>query len=145
MHKVIFNPRTLRFTNNHRCPMECRLSNSTGPWKCQILLRFEKDESGNPLPETVEENFGPVIFDRCELEPMLRRAQLAILNPSKPPSEFVDYDLDLVVPGHVPAGSSRQLQFSSNVVCIDLSGPDVPDLSFIDLPGEFLAYIFTFS
>lgn len=30
---------------------------------------------------------------------------------------------------------SNQLTFSSNVVCINVSGPDVPDLSFIDLPG----------
>ena len=120
--------------------MECCLSNSTGPWKCQILLRWEKDKYGNPLLETVEENFGPVILDCCELEPMLHRTQIAIPNPTKQSSELVEYDL-----GHVPAGSLRQLQFSSNVVCIDLSGPDVPDLSFIDLPGEFGAYIFTFS
>jgi hypothetical protein len=35
-------------------------------------------------------------------------------------------------------GSTQQLSFSENVVCLDICGPDVPNLSFIDLPGNCL-------
>ncbi|KAJ7280257.1 hypothetical protein C8J57DRAFT_1464612 [Mycena rebaudengoi] len=70
-----------------------------------------------------------------DFEPMLRRAQLAILNPSVLSSTFVHFDLSLVAPGRAPEGSTKQQQFSANVVCLDLSGPNVPDLSFINLPG----------
>ena len=68
---------------------------------------------------------------------MLRRAQLAILNPGVPSDRFVDLNLDELHPGDLPLGSAYQLQFSANVVCIDISSPDVADLSFIDLPGFF--------
>jgi hypothetical protein len=30
----------------------------------------------------------------------------------------------------------RQLSFSSNSVCLDISGRDIDDLSFVDLPGR---------
>lgn len=114
--------------------MECRLQNSSGPWRCQVLLRYERDELGNRLPEVREEKFGPVLHDKSLLEDMLRRAQLAILNPSVQAKRFVDYDLsDKDTP---PLGSERQLQFSCNVVCLDLQSPEVTDLSFIDLPGS---------
>ena len=116
--------------------MECRLANSDLPWRCQVYLRIEKDADGNALPDTKEERFGPLLTDKRELEPALRRAQLAILNPSLAASKFVEYRLEDVKPGHIPAGSARQLQFSANVVCLDISGPSVPDLSFIDLPGK---------
>ncbi len=113
--------------------MECRLQNSTGPWRCQVLLRYERDELGNRLPEVREEKFGPVLNDRSLLEDTLRRAQLAILNPSVQAIRFVTYDLS--DEATLPLGSERQLQFSCNVVCMDLQSPDVTDLSFIDLPG----------
>ena len=67
---------------------------------------------------------------------MIRRAQLAILNPSVPAERFVDFDTTTLSPGELPLESEKQLQFSSNVVCLDLSGPDLTDLSFIDLPGR---------
>lgn len=117
--------------------MECRLSNSPEPWKCQILLRIEKDDFGARLSQVTETKFGPVLFDKTKLEPMLRRAQLAILNPSVPAEDFVEYDLKNIVHGTPPNGSIKSLQFSGNVVCLDLSGPDVVDLSFIDLPGRY--------
>jgi hypothetical protein len=85
-----------------------------------------------------ESTFGSIVHDTVELEKVLRRAQLAILNPSLPPIAFVDFDLDSLQDGVPPLGSNEQLAFSSNVVCLDVSGPDVPDLSFIDLPGEYL-------
>ena len=116
--------------------MECRLTHSARPWQCQVLLRREIDASGNKI-QAREEPFGPMLFDKDDLEEMLRRAQLAILNPSLPAEFFVDFDTASLGSGECPPGSERQLQFSDNVVCLDLSSPDVTDLSFIDLPGRY--------
>ena len=119
--------------------MECRLQHSKGPWRCQVLLRYERDEFGNRLPEVREEKFGPVLHDKSLLEDTLRRAQLAILNPSVQAKRFVDYDLN--DEAYPPLQSEKQLQFSCNVVCLDLQIPDVTDLSFIDLPGSYYMYL----
>jgi hypothetical protein len=114
--------------------MECRLTNSSNPWQCQVLLRRETDANGTKI-SAKEEPFGPLLFNKEDLEEMLRRAQLAILNPSLPADYFVDFDTSALAPGERPADSERQLSFSDDVVCLDLSSPDVTDLSFIDLPG----------
>jgi hypothetical protein len=34
----------------------------------------------------------------------------------------------------------KPLLFSRNVVCVDLEGPDLTDLSFIDLPGVSVVF-----
>ena len=114
--------------------MECRLTHSDRPWQCQILLRRETDEHGNKI-QSKETPFGPLLYDKAELEEMLRRAQLAILNPSLPSSVFEDFDTKSLKAGDKPPGSVKQLAFSNDVVCIDLQAPEVTDLSFIDLPG----------
>jgi hypothetical protein len=72
--------------------------------------------------------FGPTLYNKREVEQVLRRAQRAILRPTLDASVFLD-DSDLNVPGH-PA-----LTFSANCVCIRVAGPEVPDLYFYDLPG----------
>ncbi|KAH8117944.1 P-loop containing nucleoside triphosphate hydrolase protein [Phellopilus nigrolimitatus] len=109
------------------------------PKSCGDMHESSKVPDGvspNVLTRVVqEEKFGPVLHDKSQLEDMLRRAQLAILNPSLAAEKFIDLDLSKVSAGQKPAGSTRQLQFSSNVVCLDLSSSEVTDLSFIDLPG----------
>jgi hypothetical protein len=117
--------------------MECRLQQSGKPWESQVFLRIETDSSGRRLNQIKETKFGPVLYDKDALELMLRHAQLAILNPSVDSSKFVRLDEKEALPAAdgPPLGSKEQLAFSSNVVCIDVSGPDVVDLSFIDLPG----------
>ena len=121
--------------------MECRLirTKPTEPWSCQILLRKETDENGFPLATNKrEEPFGPPVTDKSELEEAIRRAQLAILNPSVAANKFIHFDTTTLVPRELPLGSTKQLQFSSNVVCLDISGPNLTDLSFIDLPGQLI-------
>ena len=141
--------------------MECRLQKSTESWKCQVFLRIETDGMGNRVSDVHEEKFGPLLTDKSKLEDMLRRAQLAILNPRVPHQSFEDFDLNSLLPNRPPIGDERPLQFSSNIValdlyvlplfshyvvcfrdyceltfaCIDSSGQDLTDLSFIDLPG----------
>lgn len=100
--------------------MECRLQNSPDPWKCQVFLRFEKDEVGQSISEVKEIKFGSLLTDKSQLEEMLRRAQLAILNPSVPYTSFVDLDTSRIPPGEPIFGDKKSLQFSSNVVALNL-------------------------
>ncbi len=116
--------------------MECRLQQSDETWKCQVYLRFEYDSSGRQQLDIHEAKFGPAVHDTTQLEIMLRRAQLAILNPSVESKRFEDLDLDSLDDRYPPLGSTEHLNFSSNVVCVDVWGPYLPNLSFIDLPGE---------
>ncbi|KAI9058582.1 hypothetical protein FKP32DRAFT_1761410 [Trametes sanguinea] len=123
-----------------RCPMELRLSSSDGPWVGQVSIRFESATNGKGIgigisepPRSVREvPFGDIIYRMEDLELMLRRAQAAVLNTTADNlSSFL----------HKEEGELRLLseqaprRFSHNVVCVDLSGPDMPDLSFVDLPG----------
>ncbi|KAG8898578.1 hypothetical protein FRB99_007344 [Tulasnella sp. 403] len=110
-----------------RCPMECKLQQ--GPlWSCSIMLRFHVDSAGRPLMDIREVVFGDTLYDKREVVRMIRRAQRAILRPTLDASVFLD-DSDLDVAGH-PAQS-----FSANCVCMHVTGPQVPDLYFYDLPG----------
>ncbi|TCD67244.1 hypothetical protein EIP91_000373 [Steccherinum ochraceum] len=112
-----------------RCPIECRLEHhADATWQCQVSLRKESEQHK-------EHTFGLLITEKDELEDMIRRAQLAILNPGVEESFFVTCDLQAIQRGHLPLGSAPQLQFSSDVVCLDITGPDVTNLAFIDLPG----------
>ncbi|KAG8913277.1 hypothetical protein FRC01_004629 [Tulasnella sp. 417] len=92
-----------------------------------LHIRFYVDRTGHPLTLIRDIPFGPTLYNAEDVEKMLRRAQRAILRPDLDPSIFVD-DSDLHVFG-VP------LTFSRNCVCIQVSGPNVPDLYFYDLPG----------
>ncbi|KAG8987402.1 hypothetical protein FRB90_003368 [Tulasnella sp. 427] len=109
-----------------RCPMECRLQYGQA-WSCKISLRFHVDRTGRPLATMREVPFGSTLYNAEDVEKMLRRAQRAILRPELDPTLFID-DSDLHVFG-VP------LTFSGNCVCIQVEGPNVPDLYFYDLPG----------
>jgi hypothetical protein len=73
--------------------------------------------------------FGSIIHNKEEVEERIRRAQRAILNPSKSTKQFLDGDDEDV--------GEAELSFSNNCVSLQISGPDVADLSFCDLPGIF--------
>ena len=108
----------------YSCPTECRLSRSQSPWQCVVSLRFTSSSQG----KVRNEDFGPIIYDKAQVEDRIRRAQRAILNPSKPSKDFL-VDTDDI--------QDSELSFSSNCVSLQISGPDVADLSFCDLPGGF--------
>ncbi|KAJ2922805.1 hypothetical protein H1R20_g14300, partial [Candolleomyces eurysporus] len=82
---------------------------------------------GSLLGQVRNEVFGSVIYNKAEVEERIKRAQSAILNPSRPRKEFLDGDDDISCP--------TELSFSNNCVSLQISGPDVADLSFCDLPG----------
>lgn len=76
--------------------------------------------------------FGPVIKDKRQVEERIRRAQRAILRPSQNTDVFLtgpDEDLDY----------PRELTFSKNCVSLEISGQELTDLSFCDLPGVHLS------
>ena len=71
-----------------------------------------------------------------EVQDRIARAQRAILNPSTDPQRFLDEeDPDLSI--------RRELTFSTNCVSLQISGDDVEDLSFVDLPGQLLLLLIT--
>ncbi|KAA8909675.1 P-loop containing nucleoside triphosphate hydrolase protein [Sphaerosporella brunnea] len=140
-----------------RCPLEITLkeaSNADQPWSCHVSLRFKKryDSSkagGNPWEDQRTEQVHFLdLTDKSQVEPALVRAQTAILNPSKNYSYFAspDYRRDDVFGarsaergGATRMGRSNdtelEVKFSPNVVVMEITAPDVPNLSFIDLPG----------
>jgi hypothetical protein len=111
----------------HSCPTECRLSSSEDVWQCTVSLRFTTDPRGQALGQVRNEPFGDIIYDKSEVEERIRRAQRAILNPSTSFREFLE--------GSDEHANAREVSFSTNCVSIQISGRDVADLSFVDLPG----------
>lgn len=74
---------------------------------------------------------------------MLRRAQCAVLNPSAPESSIKEKEREVQRFVRMSEEEVRKvknkLKFSANAVCLDLRGPDLTDLAFVDLPGKFLS------
>ncbi|KAF7197185.1 Interferon-induced GTP-binding protein Mx [Pseudocercospora fuligena] len=68
-----------------------------------------------------------VIHDKAELESTLRRAQLAVLNPDK--------DFNIFKDPAVAAPIKDTVGFSPNVISLKIEAPNLPELSFYDLPG----------
>ncbi|KAI5117952.1 hypothetical protein M0805_004717 [Coniferiporia weirii] len=110
-----------------RCPTECLLKRSEGPWVCTVTLRSIKDINGEALGQAKNVVFGDPITNRDEVEDRLRRAQQAILNPSQHYENFLYGNaIEIEIP---------ELSFSENYISVQITGPDLTDLSFCDLPG----------
>ncbi|KAL0952897.1 hypothetical protein HGRIS_007115 [Hohenbuehelia grisea] len=112
-----------------RCPIECRLASSSGPWRCQISIRLEYDANHGRLNDISEAKFGETITDKTLVEGVIRQAQFAVLNP-----QLSFEDVLKMEPDELETNDSS-LSFSQNVICVDLEGPELTDLSFVDLPG----------
>jgi hypothetical protein len=65
-----------------------------------------------------------------DLEDLIARAQMATLSPMSDPMDFLP-------PSSLDRNPDtyQQMQFSPNVVCIHVTMPELPALSFYDLPG----------
>ncbi|KAF2201925.1 P-loop containing nucleoside triphosphate hydrolase protein [Delitschia confertaspora ATCC 74209] len=127
-----------------RCPLFIKLASSDNPdspWQAKILLRksyefrrslrrpsktvkfFEWDKKDSPVTTVFE-----TVDDKGQLADAIFRAQLATLNPGLDPVTFG--------PSRpLEDGPHLQTKFSPNVVCIHISEPGLPNLSFYDLPG----------
>ncbi|KAF9479079.1 hypothetical protein BDN70DRAFT_710837 [Pholiota conissans] len=118
-------------TYSPRCPTEYILSQTDSPWKCIVTLRFMVGADGMPLESVRNEQFGEVILNKYEVGDRVRRAQLAILYPEVSPKRFLlDENIDLS-----DEEMKGAVSFSRNAVRLFISGPDVAEFSFIDLPA----------
>lgn len=113
-----------------RCPMEVILRTSDdGEWRARVFLRMEKDQpTGGRTKETL---FFANIETKEEVPRMLRRAQLALLNPQRNVAEMRALD-DGACETYRSANS-----FSRDTVVLEVIGADV-DVTLIDLPGLIL-------
>jgi GTPase SAR1 family protein len=110
-----------------RSPMEVVLTTgpATAKWHCKVSLRIEVAEwSGQQLGAV---DFGQT-NKRDDVTDLIRRAQLAILNPGQAVSGF------LALSEKECNECSRMQSFSRNTVVVDITGAEV-DVTFIDLPG----------
>ena len=76
-----------------------------------------------------KEQFGEVIWDKELLETRILGAQLAILNPNTPAQTFLN--------ANIISTATTERTFSPDIVCLEITGPEYSDLSFVDLPGMF--------
>ena len=127
-----------------RCPLEINLLENSEPnseWTCKITL-ITKYHHDNELLEraTKTRPLGPwiaqdradkfhfaTLASKSQVENALYRAQLAILDVGNPHDH---YKLGSSLPK-----DSFKVKFSPNIIQLDISGPDLPNLSFYDLPG----------
>jgi GTPase SAR1 family protein len=109
-----------------RCPMEVILrSSDDGEWRGKVLLRNEKDGPTGKIKETT---FFAMVNTKEDIPRYLRRAQLALLNPSRDPAQFKDLsDRDCET-------YRSTFGFSRSTVVLEITGADV-DVTLIDLPG----------
>ncbi|KAI6044502.1 P-loop containing nucleoside triphosphate hydrolase protein [Pisolithus marmoratus] len=109
-----------------RCPTECKLTQADTPWTCVVKLHFITDERGSPIRPIISA-FGDAMSSKAHVEERIRRAQRAILNPGTDYKKFLEgYE--------VPSGAN-EMSFSRNYVSLEISGKELADLSFVDLPG----------
>ncbi|KAG6333571.1 hypothetical protein ID866_5520 [Astraeus odoratus] len=109
-----------------RCPTECKLTHSDTPWTCIVKLHFITNEHGAPIKPRIV-SFGDPISAKAGVEERIRRAQRAILNPRTDPMVFLENA------NKVP--EVNETSFSRNYVSLDISGRELVDLAFVDLPG----------
>ncbi|PWY64084.1 dynamin family protein [Aspergillus eucalypticola CBS 122712] len=130
-----------------RCPMEINLCEGEPdqPWTCKVFLSrkymydaskkigkiSKKSQSLGPWQEQEqqEDELFTTLTDKLDLVEVIRWAQLAILNPGRPSSEYLPGQNSETDPDYC------QVKFSPNVVRLDIAAPGFPNLSFYDLPG----------
>ncbi|RWA05668.1 hypothetical protein EKO27_g9436 [Xylaria grammica] len=140
-----------------RCPFHIRMSSSKDPhFSCTISLQVEYDyvphaikqsnvTKRNPFPTWKPKHLTETIFFKTIYEKdlngigeVLRWAQIAILNPSQNPEQYVPGEGAFAKENTLEiAKRSTEARFSPNVVSLEIRGLESPDLSMYDLPGVF--------
>src|SRR5213596_2870453 len=112
--------------------MEVVLSHAESDvWSCRISLRLMFDANGLPVGEPQVIPFGNPLIDAQLVEKRLLQAQRAILHlPLINDSGVEDFLTD-----EFDVSTKPPEDFSRNVVRLEVSGPDLVDVTFIDLPG----------
>ncbi|KAL6709975.1 hypothetical protein ACN47E_000760 [Coniothyrium glycines] len=126
-----------------RCPLFITMQPSDDPaaqWSAHVYLQQDYDLDTQPRPPPDRQPYPgwtPAQSSRripfaetkssAELERLIKCAQSANLSPLVPPQAFLE--------GPEPPIGAQRCKFSPNLVCIDIIQPDLPPLSFFDLPG----------
>ena len=141
-----------------RCPFHFRFSASDEPQALTVSLykdfTYQPPPPGNVISRrkvTAQTPFYPwvkrpqrevkpfmTVRDSTNYDDVFRWAQVAILNPSKNSEQFVPDGTGLTV-GHTSlseAIDTTEAQFSPNIIAVEIKGPNLPDISFYDLPGK---------
>jgi GTP-binding protein EngB required for normal cell division len=138
-----------------RCPIHIRLSRAA-EWCCRVSLQLDyaykpetrsitaRDVTRNrPFPPWEKQgreikDFKTIRNPDESIESILKWAQLAILNPASSYQHFVPHDYE-DGQGVSPPNDDEptQAKFSPNTIALEITGPNLPDLSFYDLPGVF--------
>ncbi|KAJ0165174.1 Interferon-induced GTP-binding protein Mx3 [Colletotrichum tanaceti] len=145
-----------------RCPIHIRVSRSGardrgGPeWSCRVSL--QQDYAFRPPPNynltkahvTAENPFPPwvkqprvvkefmTIYDQSDIDTVLKWAQIAILNHDQNHQLYIPGTGAITKQSLLDDEAERTLaKFSPNTVALEIKGPDLPDLSFYDMPGIF--------
>ncbi|KAJ2987956.1 hypothetical protein NUW58_g4228 [Xylaria curta] len=99
---------------------------------------------GNPFPHWVLKSPEKIVFktiyehDSTSIDEVLRWAQIATLNPSQNPEQFIPGEGNYAKEKTLEtAKQSTETKFSPNLVSLVMKGPGFRDLSFFDLPGIF--------
>lgn len=126
-----------------RCPLFIKLEpseNLRAGWSATVSLRreysFDVNMSRNyecRFPGWVQMDQPNIVHfaetdDPNELERIIVRAQLSVISPLTDYREFLR-------PTIAGLGDQYRCEFSPNIVCISITHPDLPALSFYDLPG----------
>ncbi|KAI6383257.1 hypothetical protein MCOR25_000177 [Pyricularia grisea] len=130
-----------------RCPVHIRLSKSDS-WALQISLQQDYSYVGpnsvagenfgpwSPQPRVVKEFWSCREKDDDRIRNAIRWAQVAILNHHKPHRLYVPQTQQSDDEERLQQEeNSAETDFSPNVVALKISGPNLPDISFYDLPG----------
>ncbi|KAF2713739.1 P-loop containing nucleoside triphosphate hydrolase protein [Pleomassaria siparia CBS 279.74] len=136
-----------------RCPMFIKMECSTdtdpvASWEATVTLRKMYNYIPNAKDRHAwDENFPEwqrreafdeidIPFrqtqDKEELGNIIQCAQLAILHPDSEPTSWYTKN------GEKTTGLRLQTEFSPNLVCISITAPKLPNLSFYDLPGVII-------
>lgn len=118
-----------------RCVIHVNLRDEPRPeWSCQVSL-VRKYYNAPHIRESelypwadMEQEVIPfvTVHNKCDLEDVIRRAQIATLNPGKDPRSFRRTQLNAGI----------EVPFSPNIISLEIAAPGLPNLSFYDLPGE---------
>ncbi|KAI1509721.1 Dynamin protein [Pyrenophora tritici-repentis] len=126
-----------------RCPLFIKLEpseNLRAGWSATVSLRreysFDVNMSRNyecRFPGWVQMDQPNIVHfaetdDPNELERIIARAQLSVISPLTDYREFLR-------PTIAGLGDQYRCEFSPNIICISITHPDLPALSFYDLPG----------
>ncbi|KAF4121411.1 Dynamin GTPase effector domain [Geosmithia morbida] len=140
-----------------RCPLHIRVSRNSD-WSCRVSLSKEysyQPPQGRDISErdvTDQDPFFPwrrrhsaevfefkTVHDKSEIEDVLRWAQVAILNDEHQHELYVPGSGAIAMQTHIDAAAEQtSAKFSPNVVFLEIKGPELPNLSFYDMPGIFL-------